>query len=143
MLKYSKTILRAIVLGLLGFAAVSPAAQAWTTVPNQQVADGGETGYSYSTQLSVYVTTAGVHGYTYVSNPNGHGVYISGYYTNYKQALNAETGRNTTVYLSYASGSRAFGAPTAGPWYASAKLCIDVPIWFDPCSSSTGLVTNP
>lgn len=138
-----RTALRAIVLGLLAFVALSPAAHAWTNVSPLHVTDGGMTGTSFSNQLSVYFTTAGVHGYTYVTNPNGHGVYLSGYYTNYSQSFNVQTGRNATVYSTYAQGSTQFGAPTAGPWYASAKFCSDVPWWFDPCSASTSLVKNP
>lgn len=136
-----KTGVRAAVLAGVIAAATAPSAFAWTRVGDMYVTDAGMSVYGYSTDVQVYFTTASVNGVTRNANYNGHGSFISTSFWNGGQSFSVQTQRNDSngqgILL---SGSTGLGAPTAAPWYAQARTCVDVPWTFDPCSPWTGVV---
>ena len=117
---------------LTSLAAISPSAMA-LSYGTQSVSNGDQTAYAYGNAY-VSFTSAWNVAYVKVKILNGKGGYSAAEYWSAQNSAYTRSGDSQNTSYKDVRMRTYISAPTAGPWSARAKTCINVPWKADPCS---------
>lgn len=119
---------------IAGMACLAPSAMAATSFGVQTATADGQKA-SGKGSLSVYFTSAKNSSQVMVTIKNGRPGYTEGSFSSAGNRIKVRSNNAALQTWQDVSRSATFGAPTAGPWYAQGKTCVDRYLKVDTCSS--------
>ncbi len=117
---------------LAGLACLAP--NAWAATYGTQTATADGVTASGKGTLTVAFTTAKNDSSVKMSASNGRPGYTEGYFWSAKNSIKVRSSNSTSTSWTTVSRSGKFSAPTAGPWSAKGKTCVDRRLKVDTCS---------